>query len=437
MVTIKQLTLLTVGVGILAFLAYSLAQERRPQVPGAAPPVRMAIRITFGELQERETDYSGTFTLNEGRVAEIIPWRFFGGDRLDGPSSWTLRTRRANMENQPDDPRLISTPGANQNIVPKAISAVIDAPSTASAKIETRRGSYTFPLAELRSGRVLNFEDGDVTVQSVPAPQGISPANQANTPVEHDYPSFTIASDGSAWVAWQAYQDKGDRILVGHSTASGWAAVEPLTAGGLDVYRTAVGEDARKQIWVVWSQRDGDSWDLVARVNDGRAWSAPKKLTNSGGPNFFHKLIRDRAGNLHLVWIAHQNGESRVMWSKLTGNQWEPGREVSGANAWMPDATSDSEGNLYVAWDSYRTGNYDIFLRRIANDGSMGPIQQVTKSVRMQAHVSVAVDGAGRVWLAWDESGANWGKDYARDDTWRGTTLYANRRPRVAVLENG
>src|SRR5258708_29794866 len=186
MVTIKQLSLLPVGVGILAFLAYSLAQERRPQAPGLAPTVHQDIRITFGELQERETDYSGTLTLNEGRVAEIIPWRFFGGDRLDGSSSWTLHTRRANMENQPDDPRLISTPGANQNIVPKGISAIIDPPSPANAKIETPRRTYTFPLAELRSGRVLTFEDGDVTAQSVPAAQGISPANQANTPVEHD-----------------------------------------------------------------------------------------------------------------------------------------------------------------------------------------------------------------------------------------------------------
>src|SRR5260370_21768327 len=211
MATIKQLTLLTVGVGIFAFLAYSLAKERRPQAPGIAPPAHQAIRITCGELQDRDTDYYGTLTLNEGRVAEIIPWRFFGGDRLDGSSSWTLHTRRANMENQPDDPRLISTPGANQNIVPKAISAVVEAPSTANAKIETLRGTYAFRLAELRSRRVLNFEDGDVTVHGVPASQRISPAsqaaNQANVPVEHDYPSFTIASDGSALVALQAYQE--------------------------------------------------------------------------------------------------------------------------------------------------------------------------------------------------------------------------------------
>ena len=103
----------------------------------------------------------------------------------------------------------------------------------------------------------------------------------------------------------------------------------------------------------------------------------------------------------------------------------------------MPDAASDSAGNLYIAWDSYRNGNYDIFLRKVNTDGSMDPIQQVTQSGKFQAHASLAVDSSGRVWLAWDESGDNWGKDWNRDDQSRSTTLYANRHPRMAVLENG
>ena len=89
------------------------------------------------------------------------------------------------------------------------------------------------------------------------------------------------------------------------------------------------------------------------------------------------------------------------MWSKLSGDEWNPAREISGASAWMPDAAADSKGNLYVAWDSYRTGNYDIFVRRIGADGGMGPVEQVTKSPRFQAHASVAVDGNDRLWLAW------------------------------------
>jgi len=125
------------------------------------------------------------------------------------------------------------------------------------------------------------------------------------------------------------------------------------------------------------------------------------------------------------------------MVSTLRGNQWSKPAEISGPSAWMPDAAADVSGNLYVAWDSYRTGNYDIFLRKVNTDGSMEPIQQVTQSGKFQAHASVAVDQAGRVWLAWDESGDNWGKDWNRDDQSRGTTLYADRHPRVAVLENG
>ena len=73
------------------------------------------------------------------------------------------------------------------------------------------------------------------------------------------------------------------------------------------------------------------------------------------------------------------------------------------------------------------------FLRRIAADGTPGAVEQVTKSPRFQAHASLAVDGQDRLWLAWDESGVNWGKDWTRDRPWRGTTLYARPRPRVAV----
>ena len=432
----KPFVLFAAAAGLAAFLAYSLAQNQTQRPTAAAPAPRMAIRITFGERQERETDYSGSLTLNEGRVTEIIPWRFFGEDRLDGANGWKLFLRRGNMESQPDQPRLLSSAGANQNIVPKGVWAVLDAPATATVTIQTERGDYMFRLDALRDGRVAAFADGDVTVQAAPASGRITPARPPEAVAEHDYATLAMAN-GEAWVAWQVYENGGDRVLAAHSTADGWSAAEPLTPAGQDIFHTAIAQDARGRVWVVWSEREGEAWNLVARTRDGSAWSVPRRLTSGSGPNFFHKLVRDRAGNLHLVWVTFVDAQSHVMWSKLAGDTWNAPQEISGASAWMPDAAADSAGNLYVAWDSYRTGNYDIFLRRIAADGELGPIQQVTKSPRFQAHASLAVDRKDRVWLAWDESGMNWGKDYWRDDVWTGTTLYADRHPRVAVLDNG
>src|SRR5262249_18154733 len=160
----------------------------------------------------------------------------------------------------------------------------------------------------------------------------------------------------------------GDRVLVAHSTAAGWSDAEALTPAGQDVFHTSIAEDARGRVWVVWSQREGEAWDLVGRVREGTVWSSPRKLTNEQGPSFFHKLVRDRKGTLHLIWVAHQDAASHVMWSRLEGDRWSTPVEVSGPNAWMPDADCDSKGDLYVAWDSYRTGNYNVFLRRIGAD---------------------------------------------------------------------
>lgn len=429
---------LAAAAAALLWIFWSPARRPVTYAQTGVPPARTGITITFGEKQEATFDYSGNLSLSEGRVETLIPWRFFGGDALQGADGWKLVTRRGNFENQPDRPVPISTPGPVQNIIPKGVTAIVDAPPSSTATVRTAHGTFTFRLDELSGGRILNFEGGDVTVQATVAPVEVSqPRPSPDVVAENDYPMLAMAADGSAWVAWQIYKDGGDQILTAHSTGNGWSAPEALTDPGQDLFHTAIAQDAAGRVWVVWSQRTGEAWDLVARVRDARGWSAPRKVTNGNGPNFFHRLVRDRNGSLHLIWVAHLNAVSHVMVSALSGDAWSAPQEISGPSAWMPDAAADSQGNLWVAWDSYRNGNYDIFLRRVGADGSLGTLQQVTKSPRFQAHASVAVDRNDRVWLAWDESGSNWGKDWSRDDTWRGTTLYTDRHPRVAVLENG
>ena len=85
-------------------------------------------------------------------------------------------------------------------------------------------------------------------------------------------------------------------------------------------------------------------------------------------------------------------------------------QKIGGPSVWNPDAAVDNDGNLHVAWDSYQNGNYDVFYRRVAGDGTLGPVEQITKSPGFDAHPSLAIDGQGRPWLAWDHSGANWGR---------------------------
>ena len=83
------------------------------------------------------------------------------------------------------------------------------------------------------------------------------------------------------------------------------------------------------------------------------------------------------------------------------------------ANHWAPAIAADSKGNVYVAWDSYENGNYDVFLRRFHN-GEAEPVVPIGTLKAFEARPSLAVDPQDRVWIAYEMGGPNWGKDFGR-----------------------
>ncbi len=396
----------------------------------------VSFRIVFGERRDRPADYSGSIQLTAGRVTRLAPWRFFGGDAIEGERAWKLTVKKARFENQPDAPRPMMTGVEVLNVVPAGVVVTAEAPESAIARVRTAQGNFDLPLRELEPGRVLEFLGGDVVAQRTPVVERVSPVSERDPAEQFDYPSVAVA-EGRVWVAWQGYHDRGDHVYAREWREGAWGETERLTQEKGDIYRTAVGVDGKGRVWVVWAERFGRDWDLYARRGEGGEWGRRVKLTSANHPNIFHRVAGDDNGRLHLVWVGHTDGESYVYWSRLEGDNWSSPRAISGPSAWNPEAALDSRGNLWVVWDSYRNGNYDIYLRQVGADGALGPEQQVSKSALYQTHATVAVDRQDRVWVAWHESGPNWGKDWTHEDGERSTVLYRDRRPAVAVLEGG
>jgi hypothetical protein len=389
--------------------------------------------ITFGYLRDGEKDYSGSVTANGGSIRDLDGWRFTQGDALDGSTAWKLRVKYQNFENQPDQPMRIANGGgpATRNIVPAGVFVTADA-SAAAVAVNTAQGSFSINVRDLQYGNMLRFLGGDVLVQRTPKAVRMSPQNAE----EHDFPSIAVAPDGVVWMAWQAYEDRGDNVYARRVTDA--QPVKVTDAKG-DIYRTSIAADSNGAIHLVWSERNDIDWNLYEKVYNGSAWSARRQITTSAtSPNMFHKLVPTAAGGpLRLIWVGYDGGQSYLYLSSFNGSVWSQPQRMSEASVWAPDGVSAKDGNLYLAWDSYKDGNYDVFFRRVGPDGTAEPIEQVTKSPLFEAHPSIAVDGQGRPWLAWDESGANWGKDWTHEDIYRSTTLYANRSIRVAIKDGG
>ncbi|MCL4401123.1 MAG: DUF3604 domain-containing protein, partial [Acidobacteria bacterium] len=404
-----------------------VAQRKQPAA-AAGENNSVSFLATFGCLRNGPEVYDGNLTVTGGKILRLVPWRFFQQDKISGETSWKLEVKRTVFENQPDRPNSIAGgSGPALNVVPAGVFVTVPGSST-SVEFQTKQGSFSVPGRQLQYGQVLQYLDGDVVVERVPAADRISP----ETKEQHDYPSRAVTKAGVVWTAWQAYEDRGDNVYVRQAGA----APVKLTTGKGDVYRTAIAEDPDGRMHAVWSERKDLDWNLYERVYDGNSWGARRQITNGNSPNMFHKLVpASAAGPLRLIWVGYEGGLSYLYVSSLDGGKWSQPQRIGGPSVWSPDASTDRQGNLYVAWDSYKNGNYDIFFRRLPLAGTPGEVEQVTSSPLFEAHASVAVDKQGRPWLAWDESGANWGKDWNHEDQNRATVLYANRSIKVVVKD--
>ena len=84
------------------------------------------------------------------------------------------------------------------------------------------------------------------------------------------------------------------------------------------------------------------------------------------GCDFQVVAATDSTGTVWLAWQAWRKDNFDILLAALAdGHPWKEPRVVSDskANDWSPAIAADSKGNVYVAWDTYDKGNYDVRLR--------------------------------------------------------------------------
>jgi hypothetical protein len=161
-------------------------------------------------------------------------------------------------------------------------------------------------------------------------------------------------------------------------------------------------------------------------------WSKPAKLSGAGGSNIWPHLTAEKNGRqMAVVWQGARNNQFVILSRVFDGKSWGAERQISegSGNCWTPVAAFSS-GKLWYAWDSYATGAYQIYVRE-----SGGSIERVTPGDNFSVRPSIGVSATGVPVVAWEESDALWGKDFVFLHDARSTTLYKNRRIRVAYRD--
>ncbi|MBI5687774.1 MAG: hypothetical protein HZC54_22105 [Verrucomicrobia bacterium] len=367
--------------------------------------------------------WDGSARVSDGGKVTVREWLFEDTDKLDG-AAWQARTQHGKGTVKQGRNVRRSTLG-------KGLLLDVSAPLSATLACSTKLGDIAVPLADIAKRRDMNFLDERVRLRCLPDVQSLTSGGEA----EDEFPSIAVLPDGRAAVAYIAWNGKKDRV---------WLRVgdkaEPLTEDG-DFHEPRVAVNGRGELWCVWAANDGKQWDLWARTPG----KPSIRLTRSTQNDFWPRLARTKSGDFWLAWqTVAEDLHYEVMLAKLGSDGLGAPVNVSDdvGDDWEPAICAAPDDRIVVAWDSYRNGSYDIYAREFRDSKPLGPAMPVAASALREAHASVAADSKGRVWIAWDVSGENWGRHPKAADT--GPTWYAKssglhgwRRSDVACLERG
>lgn len=203
--------------------------------------------------------------------------------------------------------------------------------------------------------------------------------------------------------------DARDRILVGAPGVGGLGPETDVT-GGQDQAKLDPRIDAAGgRVCVAWCAMDHDTrqWRVYAAVRDeGGQWGAPMEVAGGERPALHPDVAVDpRSGR---VWVAYEDwADGSVRLTSWDGGAWSrPDKLSEGGMNFRPrvivtDADGKHKGALAVAWDSYRGGQYDIFMRMAGAEGAMSVEHRVTTCARWDSEPAIAEDREGNIWLVW------------------------------------
>jgi hypothetical protein len=258
---------------------------------------------------------------------------------------------------------------------------------------------------------------------------------------QSDWPAIAYGSDGTLWTIYIEWNDKdADRVLVRRRSPQGaWSAPIAIDDGNWDHYSPAIVARPSGAL-AIWSgQSDGNYELYAADISAVGKPAKPQRLTNAPHGDINAKAAVDAQGNVTVVWQSFRSGNADIYARSLRGSNW--GREIkvstSDANDWEPAISIGQSDVAWISWDSYHNGNYDVFLRSLTGDRP-GDVIAITTEPTAQFHSTVAADNEGRVWIAWDDGGENWGKDYSQASSMPGSRgLHYSRSLGLRVYSGG
>jgi hypothetical protein len=342
----------------------------------------------------------------------------------------------------------------------------------------------------------------EVALSSIPTAQKIS-----NSSVDCDYPLVGVDANGAAYVIWIESISQNTNCPIKFTTNKSGSWSTPQTAAVIRYFGTdppghkdfSVSASGACQMVI----RDPDAgfthFTIYHSIYESNTWTTPVSITDQPGTatyiagalnpvdNYYYALWQDDSVHMWDFWMRYRtpggtlgpigqvlsntgyhpnlaiggNGRAHLVWSRTPSGSAKYSRNDNPRNSsgWISPITivdnsgiewnnarldCDNFGNAYIIWKGNLSGNDEIYFRKVASDGTLSSVTNVSNTPGNFSEDEVADISVNRqngdIFIAWTESGDVY-YNYCQQGSWIGSqkipTGGASGPPGTAVDSGG
>lgn len=235
--------------------------------------------------------------------------------------------------------------------------------------------------------------------------------------IQIDLPAAAIDKQGRGLVAYLEWNGKSDALRLARTKDDGFETLATVVASAV-LHAPALAVDGKGTTLVVWSETaDDQTVNLKAcSWNEKNGLGKPVTLADTDAAEAFAVAGADAKGRVWVSWQSFRAGEGDVFarYRDPATNQWSKEFVVTDKTGgdWAPSLAFDKDGNAWIAYDSSRGNEFDLYLARVDAEGKVKEFS-IGHSDKYEARSSITATADGKgFWIAAERGKVKHGLDY-------------------------
>lgn len=258
--------------------------------------------------------------------------------------------------------------------------------------------------------------------QETPAAQAslLNRASSLDEKLQRDFPDLCLDVNGQAWVCYIEHDGLADTLYLARVKDSAIEPVAVVSKPGV-LHHPALARDGAGGLWCVWGQVDERNVvTLRARRFAGGKPGDEITLAKSEASDSFVDAGTDKAGRVWVAWQSLRRGQGDVFvrWVDPKTSEWS--KEIlvgkSEGGNWEPRLAFDDAEGAWVVYDSSRARDFNLYLARVSLDGTVTE-KQLTNSTEYEARAAIAWDQSKGLWIVGERGRRQWGMEQRGHET--------------------